>query len=193
MSLLGSAQQDLDRLAAALTAAAVAAPAGAGDGPIEAAPAVAAAIDTPDGPVEQALSVDPLHGLLAARLGQRAVLRQVERRREVDQVDVLMFRPDVLELHARRTMELYRVGDVVSLLSEKLDLHARLLGNLADGGIVGKLVLLDVSARRQPHAELAMQVEKHLPLPHHEHRHGEMPSRKVHAHGPRDYNAATQE
>ena len=49
MSLLGSAQQDLDRLGAALTTAAVAAPAGTGDEPIEAAPAVAAAIDTPDG------------------------------------------------------------------------------------------------------------------------------------------------
>ena len=47
----------------------------------------------------------------------------------------------------------------------------------------GQLVRFYVSARREPHPELAMQVEKHLPVPHHEDRDRKMPARLLMSHG----------
>jgi hypothetical protein len=51
-----------------------------------------------------------------------------------------------------------------------------LLENLAHGRVVRKLVSYYVATRWQPYAELAMEMQEHLALPHHEHRNREVPA-----------------
>jgi len=64
---------------------------------------------------------------------------------EVDQIYMLMPRPDVLQLHPSRTMELHRIIDIVPLLPHQLDPEARLLEDLAQSGFIREFVSLYMS------------------------------------------------
>lgn len=83
---------------------------------------------------------------------------------------------DVLKLYPRRPVELHGVLDVFALFTDESYFQASLFEDLADGGIVRKLVSLYVSAWREPHNELAVPVQEDFLLPHHKHSDCEMPS-----------------
>ncbi len=95
---------------------------------------------------------------------------------EVDQVYVLVTGADVLELYPRRPVELHGVLDVFALFTGESYLQTGLFEDLADCGIVRKLVSLYVSAWWESRAELAVQMQEDFLLPHHEHGDCEMPA-----------------
>src|ERR671916_1868933 len=86
---------------------------------------------------------------------------------EVDQVYVLVPRPDVLELHPGGPVKLDGVGHILPPLPYQLDPQPRLLPHLADRRFVGELVSFYVATRRKPDAKLAVEMQEHLALPHH--------------------------
>ena len=106
---------------------------------------------------------------------------------EVDQIYVLMTGPDVLELHPGGPMELDGVLYILALLPHELDLDTRLFYNLAHRRLVWKLISFYMTTRRKPHPELAVVVQEHLPLPHHEDCDREVPACSLGTHGVPDY------
>jgi len=96
---------------------------------------------------------------------------------EVDQVYVLVAGPDILELYPGGPVELDGILYILTLLSHELDLDTRLLHNLAHGGLIRQLIPFDVPARREPHPQLAVEVQEHFSLPHHEHSYRKVPAR----------------
>jgi hypothetical protein len=94
---------------------------------------------------------------------------------------VLVTGADVFELNPNRLDQTRRLAwrDGVIYGQEKRsvyerDAHAALFESLADGRLVGQLAFVDVSARRQPQAELAVPVEKDASVVDDEDRDGEL-------------------
>jgi hypothetical protein len=71
---------------------------------------------------------------------------------------------------------LYGVCDVLAPVPHKLDRDPRLLEDLAHGSVVWKFVFLDVPAWREPHPQLAVEVQEHFAVPHDEHGDRELPA-----------------
>ena len=95
---------------------------------------------------------------------------------EVDQVYVLVAGPDVLELHPGGPVELDGILYILALLPHELDLDTRLLYNLAHRRLVRKFISFYMTTRRKPHPQLAVVVQEHPPLPHHEDCDREVPT-----------------
>src|SRR5207248_2531654 len=69
---------------------------------------------------------------------------------EVDEVDVLVARTDILELNAGGTHELAGIVDRQGALADQQGADAGLLGDLAQRRVLRQLGGLDVGARRPP-------------------------------------------
>jgi hypothetical protein len=82
---------------------------------------------------------------------------------------------------------LHGVGDILASFANQLDPDARLLEDLAQSGLIGELVFLDMPAWREPHPELAVEMQKCLPLPDYEHSHREVPACLFGTHSVPDY------
>src|SRR5215213_384256 len=137
------------------------------------APAADLCVDVHRAPILGTVPSDPISAVIVMDLGG------ANRLGEVDQVYVLVAGPDVLELHPCGPVELDGVLYILALLPHELDLDTRLLHNLAHSRLVGKFIWLYMTTRRKPHRQLAVEVQEHFPLPHHEHSHRKMPARSL--------------
>ena len=81
---------------------------------------------------------------------------------------------NVLDLDTCRHDQLARVVDGQAATADQPRADTRLLAHLADGGVVGQLVVLDVAAGRQPLAQFAVVVQQHALVVDHENGHREV-------------------
>jgi len=93
--------------------------------------------------------------------------------REVDQVDMLVPRADILEQNA---VWLWQNMDRTKPppLIQQLDVEPGLLAHLANRGLIRQLVWVDVPARRKPLAELTVQEQQRPAMVDDERRGGEV-------------------
>jgi len=88
-----------------------------------------------------------------------------------------MSRRNPLQLNAGGHDELHRLAGMVRLktsVSDKLDRETRLFSNLSPRRVIRQLVWLDVTAGREPFAELAMPVQEHATSRNDKHRNREV-------------------